>query len=196
MVASRSKPCFNVTLPLLRNFNLTGFSKMCASKTNWYAYRTNSRAEKKVEERLRLHQVEVYLPLRETVRQWSDRRKKVKIPLIPGLVFVRLEPHRLNDFLELPGISHVVKYLKQPALIREYEIQNLKILLREAVDIEPTTLQEWQLGDPIEVTEGIFRGLRGKILHKKERHYIIVKIESIGYHFQINIPSTSAQKTT
>lgn len=169
---------------------------MSDKKLHWYAYRTRSRAEKKVEERLKQHGVEVYLPLQETVRIWSDRKKKVKIPLIPGLIFVRLEEHMLNDYLILPGISYVIKYLKQPALIRDFEIQNIKILLREQVDIEPCGLHEWQLGDPIEIIEGIYKGFKGKILKNKNKNALIVKIESLGYHFEITIPSILLQKAT
>jgi transcription antitermination factor NusG len=57
-------------------------------------------------------------------------------------------------------------------------------------------LHEWQLGDPIEITEGIFKGFKGKILRNKDRNALIVKIESLGYHFEITIPSILLQKAT
>jgi hypothetical protein len=44
-----------------------------AEETKWYVVKTNSRAEKKVHERLELLGFTVYLPLVTTIKQWSDR---------------------------------------------------------------------------------------------------------------------------
>jgi hypothetical protein len=42
----------------------------------WYVMYTRSRAEKKVADMLAEEGVEVYLPMVEELRQWSDRKKK------------------------------------------------------------------------------------------------------------------------
>ncbi|MGH2644138.1 MAG: transcription termination/antitermination NusG family protein, partial [Chitinophagaceae bacterium] len=47
----------------------------------WYALYTKSRNEKKVAERLVQKDIEIFFPLQEEVHQWSDRRKKVKVPV-------------------------------------------------------------------------------------------------------------------
>ena len=49
---------------------------------HWFAVYTSPRTEQKVAERLEKEGYEVYLPLVTTLRQWSDRKKKVKIPLM------------------------------------------------------------------------------------------------------------------
>ena len=54
----------------------------------WFVIKTRSRAEKKTVERLDLLGFTSYLPLQTTVKQWSGRKKKVKLPLIPGIAFV------------------------------------------------------------------------------------------------------------
>ena len=54
----------------------------------WFAVYTQSRAEKKVFERLTKADFEAFLPLTTVVKQWSDRKKKVKVPLINSYVFV------------------------------------------------------------------------------------------------------------
>ena len=57
----------------------------------WHVIYTAPRAEKKVNERLESQGVETYLPLQKTLRQWSDRKKKVSIPLFNSYVFVRVD---------------------------------------------------------------------------------------------------------
>ena len=57
---------------------------------NWYVIYTKPRSEKKVAERLSEDGVEVYCPMIKTIRQWSDRKKKVLLPMFPGYVFVHV----------------------------------------------------------------------------------------------------------
>ena len=58
---------------------------------NWYAIYTRAKAEKKVYEQLERSGYEVYLPLTTTIKQWSDRKKKIKTPLISSYVFIKTE---------------------------------------------------------------------------------------------------------
>jgi transcription antitermination factor NusG len=60
----------------------------------WFVMYTRSRAEKKVAEMLVEEGVEVYLPMVEELRQWSDRKKKVQKALFNGYIFVKT--HRNN----------------------------------------------------------------------------------------------------
>ena len=57
---------------------------------NWYAVYTKPRSEKKLADRLNEHGIEAYLPLRKTLKQWSDRKKMVEEPLITSYVFVNI----------------------------------------------------------------------------------------------------------
>ena len=66
---------------------------------NWYVIKTLSRAEKKTAERLTDTHYEVYLPLQTTIKQWSDRKKKVTIQLIPSYVFIKVDEKNRTKIL-------------------------------------------------------------------------------------------------
>ncbi|NJK87221.1 MAG: hypothetical protein HC906_15810 [Bacteroidales bacterium] len=68
---------------------------MVASSKRWYAVYTRSRAEKKVYEELLRIKVEAYLPIISTLKQWSDRKKKVNEPLIRSLCFRKILPKKI-----------------------------------------------------------------------------------------------------
>ena len=74
----------------------------------WYVLYTKSRQEKKVTEALNLLGVNAYCPVVTTMKQWSDRKKKVEEPLIKSYVFVNLEESNRDIVFEVPG---VVRYL-------------------------------------------------------------------------------------
>jgi transcription antitermination factor NusG len=56
---------------------------------SWYAVQTRARNEKVVCERLQEQGLSTFLPLVTEVRRWSDRKKKVELPLFSCYVFVR-----------------------------------------------------------------------------------------------------------
>ena len=59
---------------------------------SWYALQTRCRHEKIVAYRLQERGVDAFLPLLTEVHRWSDRKKKVELPLFTCYVFARLLP--------------------------------------------------------------------------------------------------------
>ena len=57
----------------------------------WYVLYTKPRQEKKVADGLIAIGIAAYCPLVTTIKQWSDRKKKVEVPLINSYVFVNIE---------------------------------------------------------------------------------------------------------
>ena len=57
----------------------------------WYVLVTKPRAELKVKDRLEKIGISVCCPTVVEKRQWSDRVKKVVVPLLPSMVLVFLK---------------------------------------------------------------------------------------------------------
>ena len=72
------------------------------SELQWFVLYTTSRSEKKVAKRLNEMGVEVFLPIVEELRQWSDRKKKVQKALFNGYVFVKTNSDKLWESLQVP----------------------------------------------------------------------------------------------
>ena len=166
-----------------------------ANFSNWYAFYTRSRAEKQVQSRLQESDFEVFLPLITRIKLWSDRKKKVKEPLIRSYVFVRVEEGDIVKVLKIPGIVAVLKYLGKPAIVRNDEIENLRILVNgDAEKIEHLDAQPLESGDQIEVIAGPFRGLVAEYTRMKGKYRVIVKIEEMGTAMSVDIPRNNIKK--
>jgi len=156
--------------------------------TNWFAVYTRSRSEQKVFERIEKAGYKSFLPLTTELRQWSDRKKEVKVPLISSYVFVKVNKKDLVAIYTIPGVAGVLKYLGLPAIITEVEINNLKIVAnnREATKtIAPFLLENGKL---VQVTQGPFEGLIAVYLSNNGKHRVIVKIEALNSFTEISIP--------
>ena len=92
----------------------------------WFAIYTRPKNEKKVTESLEKMGVEVFCPMITQVKQWSDRKKKVKVPLINSYVFVNIEEKDRNVVFQVSGVVRYLFWLGKPAVIKEYDIEVLK----------------------------------------------------------------------
>ena len=156
---------------------------------NWYAIYTKSRAEKKVWERLIESDFEAYLPLITKVRQWSDRKKKVKVPLINSYVFVNVDEYGLHKVMKVFGTVGVLKHIGKPAIVKDYEIKNLKILTEGGANIKNIASDvNIEIGYSIEVERGPFLGIKGKCARINGKNSIVVELETLGNFFSVDIP--------
>ena len=74
----------------------------------WFVIYTKPRTEIKVSQRLSVLWIENYTPTRMEIRQWSDRKKKIAVALLPSMVLVNLNEKEVNKVFEVAG---VVRYL-------------------------------------------------------------------------------------
>jgi len=162
--------------------------------SHWFALHTKSRSEQKVFEQLQLAGHESFLPLITEERQWSDRKKKIRTPLIKSYVFIKAAKKDLISIYTVPGVVGVLKYLGIPAKITEVEINNLKIIAnnRENVStIAPCLLKN---GTPVQVIKGPFEGLIAVYQSNKGKHRIIVNIEALNSFTEISLPLNHIKK--
>ena len=164
------------------------------SVLNWYVVKTNSRAEKKVFERIEATGLEAYLPLVTTIKQWSDRKKKVELPLISSTLFIHCKEEELKILYTVIGFHTLLYYLGKPAKVRAYEIQNLRILLQENIEFKKEDFVNIQQGDKVEVIRGPFQGLIATSLEVSRTHKLIVEIESLEQRFVVHVPKTYVRK--
>jgi transcription antitermination factor NusG len=143
----------------------------------WYALYTNPRQEKKVASRLQQIGIEVYCPLIIQVRQWSDRKKKVEVPLLPSYVFVKLNSNERDKVFQVSGVVRYLYWLGQPAIIREREIEVMRNWLQDTVtSFEVVGIQP---GSLYEIPSGPFRGQHG-VVTEVEKHQLILVLEQLG----------------
>jgi transcription antitermination factor NusG len=162
-------------------------------EAKWYVVYTKHLAEKKVSERLQVAGIEHYLPVYTTIRQWSDRKKKIEKPLINSVVFVKTNERGLNDLYSVQGIQGVLKYLGRPAIVQEHEIQNLRILLQE-VHVDELEQVDIQAGDLVEVIRGPFKGMQACAIQEQNSMRLIIEIKNMGVGFSVNVPKTYVKR--
>lgn len=156
--------------------------------TNWYVIYTRSRAEKKTRDLLQEIGYEVFLPLIKTVRQWSDRKKKVEVPLFSGYLFIKADQKDFWEIRKIEGVVNFIHFGKNIAKVREQDILNIRILLTESENISVINTPFTQ-GEEIEITDGKFKGYKGLVDFRKGKNKLVVSLLEIGMSVKLEIPA-------
>jgi len=155
----------------------------------WYAVYTRPRFEKQVAQRLGEQGIEAYLPLIKTMRQWSDRKKMVEIPLFSSYVFVQIDRRDYDIVLQTQGVVKYISFEGKAATIPPEQINNLKIIVNSDEKIE-TTWKPHQKGDKVMVNAGSLKGLKGELISDGERKKVLIRIDSIDQNLTVEIHSS------
>lgn len=160
----------------------------------WYVIKTMSRAEKKTAERLDTLGFTNYLPLQTTIKQWSDRKKKIEVPLIPGVLFVNCNESELIGIYDIRGVHSILRLSGKFAVVRQEEIYNLQLLLKDYNEIDQEEFETISEGELVEVIQGPLQGIIATSVEHQRNYRIIIQFESIGRQFIVHVPRTQVRK--
>ncbi|MDR1918162.1 MAG: UpxY family transcription antiterminator [Tannerellaceae bacterium] len=154
---------------------------------NWYVLYTAPRAEKQVRERIKLQDIECWLPLHRTPRVWSDRVKLVDVPLFHSYIFVKCAACQLYALLKVYGVSRIVFFDGKPALIRQSEIEAIKDFLVQSAN------HPLLVGDEVEILAGAMKHISGKV-KKIKKTYLVLYLEQLGATVSVNLEQVAPMK--
>jgi transcription antitermination factor NusG len=129
---------------------------------NWFVLFTKPRNELKVTERLRSIGIEGYAPCKIEVRQWSDRKKKVLVPLLPSMVLVSLQDKQVDQVFEVPGVVRYLFEHGKRAKVSNEEVLAMKSYLENTYSAQKVL----EVGDTVKVPlleqEATLLSIKGK----------------------------------
>jgi transcription antitermination factor NusG len=145
----------------------------------WFAIYTKPRWEKKVNQLLTDKGVECYCPVNKVKRKWSDRTKTIEEPLFKSYVFVKVTEEERTKVRLTNGVVNFVYWNGKPAIVREKEIQAIKLFLdeHENVQVRPMDLTVQQR---VLITSGTFMDRTATVLDVRKKE-VKVSIDSLGY---------------
>lgn len=159
----------------------------------WYVFYCKSRAEKKLFDTLKLHGFSPFLPLTTVKRQWSDRIKKVSVPLFPNYIFVHCTASQVP---KITAFNHVVSPVRQNG-----KYATLKSDEKVYIDQVLTTGYPFELietivekGDLVEVSIGALKGIKGQVLHHQGQTHVVIEVEVLNKSMVVTVPSNQLHK--
>lgn len=162
--------------------------KDCCEK-KWFALYTKPRHEFKAEEQLSEAGIDYYLPSIIREKQWSDRKKKIREPLIRGYIFIcASEKDRLNA-LQKDAVVSCIAFDGRAAVIPDWQIQNLKKMLSINGDFE--IMNKIAAGTKVKIISGPFEGVIGMVNDTPSGKTISITIDLLNRSVTALLPTDS-----
>ena len=154
---------------------------------NWYVVYTYPKAERKVDRKLKEIGITTFLPLHIVNRQWSDRKKKLEVPLFPNYLFVHIAPDRQYKVLQVKGIVRFISFEGKPTIIPELEIDSIRKIIDSGLEIASECLYE--KGTMVKITNELFSGATGLVLRKGGKRRLIIRVTALKQSISVSLPA-------
>ena len=146
-------------------------------KKKWFVVYTRPQQELKVSKSLSAMGITNYCPTITVLKQYSDRKKKVKKPLLSSYVIVYIEENKRNKVFSCIGVVRYLFFLGRPAIVNSSEISIMQNHLNGLYnDIKVTKLL---VGEIHTIRDGPFSGISGRVV-ETDNTKVKLELASLG----------------
>jgi transcriptional antiterminator RfaH len=169
------------------NLEIQAGSASMTTSGCWYALHTQSRHERVVAQRLMEQGVTTFLPLVTTVHRWSDRNKKIELPLFSCYVFARIEPNNesRNRVCRTSGVFRIVGTGTEGTPIPDHEIESIRGFLNEQLPWSEYPFLK--IGQRVRVRGGSMDGVEGILVARNGENSLVISIRAIQRSLAVRI---------
>src|SRR5580692_12369391 len=151
----------------------------------WFAILARTGREKSATLLLENNGYECYLPTIKFTRQWSDRLKEIELPLFPGYLFCRMNPHNRLPVLITPGVIQIVGVGKTPIPVDEQEIAAIQRVGKSGISTMPWPYL--QVGHVAQIEEGPLRGMTGIVIRIKSGLKLVLSVNLLQRSIAVEV---------
>jgi transcription antitermination factor NusG len=160
----------------------------------WFAVYTTPRHEKHVSEMLAQHEIETFLPLYRSTRQWKKSRPvDLELPLFPTYVFVRIARQARGTVLGTAGVMSIVGSSRESWALPDLEIEALRSGLLER-KIEPHPYLT--VGERVRIKAGVMAGVEGVLVRKKNEFRVVLSLDSIMQSVAVEVDGDDVESVS
>ncbi len=150
----------------------------------WYVLLTKPKYELKVADRLLEDGFEVCCPTRIEVRQWSDRKKKVTVPLLPSMILVNILEKDRSQVFAVPGAVRYLFWLGKAAIVPSEEVDLLKEIADKKQQVIST--EKISVGQEIDLKAFGLSAKKGTVKYISGNQCWVV-LHNLGYVVKLKI---------
>ena len=152
---------------------MENYNTILKDSLKWFVLVIKTNREKQVAEILEKHGFEIYCPVKKEIRQWSDRKKKVDVPVFQNYLFVRLKEADRDTVFITSYIKKYLYWLGKPAVVRDEEIETIRKWMSDTsiLNVTPSRLQKGKL---ITIEKGAFKDKEATIQEVRKNELKLV----------------------
>jgi transcription termination/antitermination protein NusG len=153
----------------------------------WYAIHTRARHERAVEQRLRAQGMTTFLPVTSEVHRWSDRRKRIEVPVFSCYLFIysALSPQDCLRVSRDDSVFGFVGVRGQGIPIPDEQIDAVRRLIEQ--DIPWSFHPFLKVGQRVRIHGGALDGIEGIFLSRSGHDQLILSVDAVQRSLAVRI---------
>ena len=169
---------------------------LSSTESKWFAVYTHYKREKMVASRFDRKRIEYFLPLQKVTRKYTRKVKHLELPLISCYIFVKIKKNEYVPVLETEDTINFVKIAKNLISIPEAEIDIMRRVVGEGVEVEVQESRNLNLssGDEVEILGGNLTGMRGIYLSQKNNNKFVIQLENMRLSISMEVDPKLVRK--
>jgi len=153
---------------------------------SWIVAYTRSRAERLVDMELKYKGITTFLPLKKTLRQWSDRKKWVEEPMFRSYIFMYVNRHEYYKAVSTTGLVRFISNNGKPLKVSDEEIETIKKVAGSDCRVDVVE-QRFTKGSKVIIVKGCLIGSTGILVEYRGRQRVAIMLDSIGYTMLVEV---------
>lgn len=168
----------------------------------WYVLRISYNRLSKAQENIKADKAEVFLPQHYVVKLVKGKKKHMKEPLLPNILFVYTTEEYVESIVKDPINGHISYYYNHFAVDRYGKNPPLTVAYREMMNfirltsidnehictVEPEHCH-FKSGDLVKIIDGDFIGIKGRVARVSGQQRVVVELFGLCLVATAYIPS-------
>jgi len=156
---------------------------VATAESQWYAVRTRPRHEKRVEAELQRKGIESFVPTIFETHYWSDRKKRVEVPVFPGYTFVNI-PLTLWMRVAVLRVQGVVSFVGSENYGTPIPAEQIETVRKLVQSETPFVSHPFlKVGQKVEIKSGALAGTAGILTECGRR--LVISVDAIAQALSI-----------
>ena len=164
------------------------------AESKWYVVRAKPRQELRALANLRNQHIEAFMPQITVTKIRRGKRTQVIEPMFPGYLFIELDHYQTAYYKvrSTYGVAKILTFGEQPAIVPPALIAELQSISADTTQTVSENLPT--IGQRMEITEGPFKGMLGRIIELDGDSRCIVLLEWLQSEVKGNFDYSELRK--
>ena len=159
----------------------------------WFVLRASYGRAIKASDLLKEYNITTFNPLHKVMKMVKGKRRRVQLPLLPGLIFAQTKAITLDSLMKEPHIRSLISYYydhfsigsngyNPPLVVPDAAMDSfIKTLTADSYDVRVVKPENvhYKSGDIVRVTVGEFKGVEGRVARAAGQQRVIINIEGL-----------------
>jgi transcription antitermination factor NusG len=163
--------------------------------SQWFVLKVRTRSEDIAVTALQGKGYQALLLLHQQGRKYSDRTKTVEVPVFPGYIFCRFNPHKRTPILSSPAVEYILGFGNGPIAVPDEELEGVRRAVIAGAHPAAHPAAHLGAGQRVRVRSGLLAGVEGILVRIANASRLVLSIQLLQRSVAVHVDADMVEAT-